>query len=139
MLSLADLFCRPTRQLGRDAFIEVTGGELRRNANRVFNCLGVRASMADDANAFQSEKWGSSVFGVIDSFFEVLKCTLCQQRPKLAAETLPHRLTKHFANNFYETLADFERHIAYEAVANNDIDGSGVHITPFHVANEVQI
>src|SRR5215831_10387242 len=110
-----------------------TGGD----ADGVLDGVGVRAAVADNANAADSQKRRAAILrvvhGPLDAFQSPFRKQIAQLRSDRAFVTLAQKLDDLHGQCF----ANFQRDVANEAVADNHVHLAREEIIPFHVAHEV--
>src|ERR1700677_4752102 len=62
------------RESALNRLIDAAFGKFRRHPHRIFDRVRVGGAMGDNADPFQSQQRCTTVFGVVDAFFEVGKC-----------------------------------------------------------------
>ncbi len=100
--------------------------------------VAIGTSVADDADAFDTEQRRSAVLGIVDPLAEILECAPRQNVAHLAGQIGFQRFSQHRLDRVHETFADLEGHIADESVADDDVGGAAVEIAPLDVADEIQ-
>ena len=71
---------------GFDFLIDTPFVDFAGNPDGVLDGVGVRATVADDADAFDAEEGSAAVFGVVDSLAEVLEGSTRKSVAELACE-----------------------------------------------------
>ena len=77
--------------------------------------------MADDAEAVEADEGGAPVLGVVDAAPEAPKGLARQHVPDAAAERGGELVVEQRFNRLDEPFADFQRDVAREAVADDDV------------------
>jgi hypothetical protein len=124
-------------QLSLDPFVDLSFGELGGHANGVLDGVGVGAAVRDDANALDAQQRSAAVFGIIHALLEFVEGGARQQGADLARDGGFQRLAQHLVHHFHQAFADLQRHVADEAVADDDVGVAGINIAAFHVADEM--
>src|SRR6476469_2402178 len=121
-----------------DPLINIFARKLRRDADGVLDGIGVGTSMADNADAFDAEKRGAAVLGIVHALLKIGEGSAGKQVSHLAGDGGFERFMEHLLKEVHEALAYLERDVADEPIADDDVDGAAVKVAPFHIADEVQ-
>ena len=77
--------------------------------------------MADDRHTFYAQQRCPAVFSVIQTFLEIVECRSGQHCTNLTGNRRLQRFFQNVLDHFNQAFADFQGHIANEAIAHNDV------------------
>ena len=131
-------FVASRRDAVRDSFsISPSAHESRRHRDGIANRLGRRAAMTDDAQAIQADERRAAVLGGVDALAKSAERLSRQQVADARAERRRQLVVQQALDRLDQPLADLQRHVAGESVADDHVDVAGVHVTAFDVADEL--
>ena len=76
--------------------------------------------------------------GVVDALLEFGECRARQHIADLPGDGGPQRFLQHVLDDVHQTLADLQRDVADEAVADDDVGLAGVDVPALDVADEIR-
>ena len=121
-----------------DALDELTGREPVRHGDGVAHRLGARPAVADDGDAGDAEQRRAAVFRVVDAPAEMPQRPPRQQRSDAHRDRARQLLAQQILHHVDEPLADLQRDVAGEAVADDHVGVAAVDIARLDVADELQ-
>ena len=94
--------------------------------------------MADDADTFDAQERGAAILGIIEALLERIEGLAGEDIPHLGGDGAGKRLLEHSDDGVHHALADFQGHVADEAVADDDVDVAAEEVAALDVAHEVE-
>src|ERR1700737_2675626 len=100
--------------------------------------MGIRTPVPDDGNASHTEQRRAAVLRIINLFSKRLVSFLRQYIPHLRTECALQGILKQSYNVLRDALADFQRYVPDESVANDYVHGSAEDFPSFDIAHKIQ-
>ena len=103
----------------------------------VLDGIGVGTAVTNDAHAFDPQERRAAVFGIVEAFAELVKAIAGQYGTDLPRNGTRQRILQLMPNHFHQALTHLERHVADEAIADDDVGVAIVKVAAFDVADKV--
>src|ERR1017187_5055291 len=121
------------------ALVDSAAGAFGGHADGVLDGVGVGPAVADDARAAHAQQRRAAVFGIIQALLEGGEGVLGDDVSDFAGDGGFESLAQEVLDHVAQTLADFQRDVADEAVADHHVDVAGIDVAAFDIADEVEV
>ena len=126
----------PCDDFARQAIDEMLIREARGHVDRVAHRLGRRPAVTDDAEAVQTEQRRTAELGIVDASPEASKRLAREEVADSRPERRRQLLVQQSFDRLDEALADLQRDVPGEPVADDHVGVARVHVTTLDVADE---
>src|SRR5678815_623480 len=125
------------QELLLNGVIDIVLAELARDADSVFDGVGIGSAVAHDGNPLNSGQRCAAVLRIVEPALESAKCVLSEDGSNFRRKGAMQFLSKHRNERFEQSLTKFQSDVSRESVADNHIDITFEDIAAFNIADEV--
>jgi hypothetical protein len=125
-------------QLSFNSAVDLSQTICVRDRNRIANSLRVGSPVTYDRDALNAQQRSPAVFSIVQALFEFLKRGPGQHSPGFCLDGRLKLMFQEAHYKFEDALAHRESDVSGEAIADNNVHLTGVHVAAFNVPNEVE-